>query len=79
MVRTQIKSEGLEYGVSTFAAYYDAGRRVMVIKHNDTHEEWDIAAFDEEYARTHENPAKSRNLSPDLAVFSTNARKGEQK
>ena len=51
----------------------------MVIKHNDTHEEWDIAAFDEEYARTHENPAKSRSLSPDLAVFSTNARKGEQK
>lgn len=79
MIRTQITPEGLSYGVSAFAAYYDAGRRVMVIKHNDTYEEWDIAAFDEEYARTHENPAKGRNLIPDLAVYRTNARKGEHK
>ena len=79
MIRTQIKPEGLEYGVSTFAASYDPERRVMTIIHNGHYEEWDIAAFDEKYARTHENPAKSRSLNPDLAVFCTNARKGEQK
>lgn len=79
MIRTQIKPEGLEYGVSTFAASYDPERRVMTIIHNGHYEEWDIAAFDEKYARTHENPAKSRSLSPDLAVSRTNTRKGEQK
>ena len=78
MIRTQIKPQGHEYGASTFSAYYDAKRRVMVIQHNDTQEEWDIAAYDKEYARTHENPAKSCTQNPNLAVFCTNARKGEQ-
>jgi hypothetical protein len=31
------------------------------------------------FASSHENPAKSRSLSPDLAVSRTNAQKGEQK
>ena len=51
MIRTEQKPQGYQYGVSTFSAYYDPKRRVMVIQHNDTYQEWDIKALDKQFRK----------------------------